>query len=83
MADTQRDLDDFLAEHGISQTEVASWFGVESSTISRKLSRARRWTEDEIKTVLARASEKLGRRVTFEEAFGGASTTQALPVERS
>lgn len=60
----------FLTDNGITQTEVAGWYRVDSSTISRKLARTRRWTEDEIKTFLSRASEKLGRPVFFEEAFG-------------
>jgi hypothetical protein len=66
----KHDLEGFLSGNGITQTEVAGWLGMEPSAVSRKLARLRRWTEDEIKTVLARTSERLGRAVTFEEAFG-------------
>jgi len=63
--------DQFFEDNGFTQTEVAGWFGVEPSTISRKLNGSRRWTEDEIKVLLTRASKRLGRAITFEEMFLG------------
>jgi DNA transposition AAA+ family ATPase len=64
----------FLDENGISQTEVAGWYDVEPSTISRKLSGSRRWTAGEVNTFLERSSKRLGRRVTYEEVSGGPKT---------
>jgi hypothetical protein len=70
MEETAKAPQRFLDAHEITTAEVAEWFDVDSSTIYRKLSGSRRWTEPEIKTFLARAAARVGRTVTFEEVWG-------------
>jgi len=72
---------DFLDANGLSQTEVGAALGVTGATVSRKLSGARNWRGAEIQSALAFFSERLGRRVTFEEAFGSTDTLSDLAEE--
>jgi transcriptional regulator with XRE-family HTH domain len=64
----------FLDEHKISQTELGSALMLDGSSISRKLSGQRSWTGSQIIRALAFFTERLGRPVTFEEAFGSTSS---------
>lgn len=66
----QRYPEKFFEDNDISRLELAEWLAVDLSTVSRKLSRERQWKEPEIKILLAKATKKLGRPVTFEEMFG-------------
>lgn len=77
---TVSDLERLLDSAGLNQTEVAERLGLDSSTVSRKVSGARPWKGDEIRELLAFASERLGRRVTYEEAFGDPTPDQAAVV---
>lgn len=60
----------FLDENGLTQTEIAGALEVIPSTINKKASGDRPWKGHEINQVLAYVSGKLGRSVSYEEAFG-------------
>jgi hypothetical protein len=77
----QSRIDAFLDETGISRAEVAEWLRLDPSTVSRKVLGNRAWKGRDIREFLSRASERLGRPVTYEEAFGTPDTTPvAAPV---
>jgi predicted transcriptional regulator len=69
----------FCVLHGIGQGDVAKALGVTPSAVSRKLNGLRKWTRDEIDSVLSMLSERLGHKVTYEEAFGPADVDDAPP----
>lgn len=60
----------FLDANGFTQTEVAEAAGIERSTFSRKVGGDRPWRLTEIQAIVAFASERLGRAVTYEEVVG-------------
>jgi transcriptional regulator with XRE-family HTH domain len=59
----------FLADHGVSRTEVASALGVDLSTVSRKVGGTRSFRLDEVTKLLGFLTLRLGRRVTFADLF--------------
>lgn len=63
-------LPSLLDQHGITPREVASGTGVALSGIYDILAGKRRPTTATVDLILAYLSERLGRRVTYEEAFG-------------
>lgn len=59
----------FLEQNGIKQVELAGALELDPSTVSQKLSEDRRWYQAEIDRVLVFLTGKIGRPVTYEEAF--------------
>jgi hypothetical protein len=49
---------------------VGRWLGLTGGAIAHKLHGRRQWSQRDIHAFLAGASAKLGRPVTYEEAFG-------------
>jgi transcriptional regulator with XRE-family HTH domain len=64
-------LKPFLEANGVKQVELVDALGLDSSTVSLKLSGDRRWFQEEVDRVLAFLTQRLGRPVTYEEAFAG------------
>ncbi len=60
----------FLDQNSISQAELGDALGITSGAISRKLSGARDWKLQDVRSALAFLSERLGRTVVFAEVFG-------------
>ena len=63
----------FLDGAKISQTEIAEALRLDPSSVSRKISGERPWKLAEIQGLLAFLTERLDRRVTYEELFGSPS----------
>ncbi len=61
----------FLESNGIKQVDLAESLELDPSTVSQKLSGDRPWFQQEVDRVLAFLFERLGRPVTYEEAFNG------------
>lgn len=63
-------LASLIGQIDASRDEVGAVIGTTGSAVSHKLSGRRPWKRAEIDAVLALLSARLGRRVTYEEAFG-------------
>lgn len=58
-----------LRAAGLTQEAVGEELGITGSAVNHKLAGRRPWLQRELDAVLALLSRKLGRRVTYEEAF--------------
>jgi transcriptional regulator with XRE-family HTH domain len=74
-------LKTFLQEQQITQAETAEALGIDSSTLSLKLSGQRPWFEREINAVLAFLRQRTGQSVTFEQLFGAENGLPAAANE--
>jgi transcriptional regulator with XRE-family HTH domain len=72
----------WLDAHDITQAEIGRVIGVEDSGMSRKLRGHRSIRLSEARQIIAWASEKLGRGVTWEELFA-ADDVEAEATEQS
>jgi len=63
-------IEQFFNDHGLTQSDVAVHLGVDRSAVSRKVAGDRPWKQSEIEALMALATQRLGRRVTYEELFG-------------
>jgi transcriptional regulator with XRE-family HTH domain len=63
-------INTLMDEAGLSQADVAVLLRRDPSTVSRKLSGERPITIAEANEILDVLSQRLGRRITFEESFG-------------
>jgi transcriptional regulator with XRE-family HTH domain len=62
----------FLDTNSLTQTELGEALGVTGATVSRKLSGSRNWKLAEVQRALEWFALRLGRPVSFDEAFGAA-----------
>ena len=77
------DLRTYLRDKAITQAETAIALGIDSSTLSLKLSGQRPWFGVEIKAVLSYLRTRTGEDVTFEQLFGSdavADSRDGLPT---
>lgn len=73
----------FLGQNGISQAEVAEALAVTAGAISHKLAGRRGWAKREIDTLLVFLASRLGRVVTYEEAFAPPAESDLVGRERA
>jgi transcriptional regulator with XRE-family HTH domain len=59
-----------MDSEGITQVELADALGVTRGAINHKVAGRRPWGKENIDAALAFLAERLGRPVTYEEAFG-------------
>lgn len=71
----QLGLRTLLDKHGITQRELATAIGKSDAAVSRLLSGETTASQETIDAVLAFLSKRLGRRVTYERAFGSAEVS--------
>jgi transcriptional regulator with XRE-family HTH domain len=69
----------FLKEHRIPQVELAELLGLDQGSVSRRISGVTEWRLAEVRLVLEHLSGRLGRPVTFDEAFGPAAPDLVAP----
>ena len=74
-------LDAFLDENRVTRAEIAGHLGLDPSGISRKVLGGRPWKLHEIQSLLAFLTERLGRKVTYDELFGEPDPVAAGPSE--
>lgn len=63
-------LDALIKAADLTQDEIGEVLGVKGPAVNHKLAGRRRWYRDDINKLLGLLSAKLGRVVSYEEAFG-------------
>jgi transcriptional regulator with XRE-family HTH domain len=64
-------IDAFTSANDISRQEIADLLGITRQGVGLKVRGERPWKSDEINTLLAFLTKRLGREVTYEEVFLG------------
>ncbi len=74
----KRDLEALFDESDLTQEAVGQVLGITASAVCNKMAGRRPWVQAEMDKVLALLSERLGRRVLYEEAFGSVIQYEAI-----
>jgi predicted transcriptional regulator len=65
-----------IEQAGMTQAEVGALIGCTQSAVSNKISGRRPWAVEELVTLRAELSRRLGREISFDDLFPASTPTE-------